>query len=62
MADVLYVLLVVAGFGGLAGLIRVCDRIIGPAAVESADIEPVDAEPVDAERVDGRLVEGVPPA
>jgi hypothetical protein len=48
MADIVYLVTIVIAFAGLAGLLRVCDRVIGPGpAGAGADRQPA------GERADG---------
>jgi hypothetical protein len=49
MADVLYLLTIVAAFAGLAGLVRVCDRVMGSGPARLSD----EREPVGSPAAEG---------
>ena len=57
MADVLFVAVIIAFFGLCLGLVKLCDRLIGPDEVPSSDTAPRDervaAGPEVAEAVEG---------
>ena len=45
MADVLFVAVIIAFFGLCLGLVKLCDRLIGPDEVPSSDTAPRDERP-----------------